>query len=322
MKSLLIIGMGFYDYEKEIYRSANEHFLNVNLVNSKPKFLDLPLISNFFNFFNFIQQKIISIHQSGILKRIKKNQYSKILVINGSELDRTFLKDIKIFSPETKVYLYLWDSVRRLNIDTHIFDHFNLIFSFDSDDCKLYRNFVYRPLFFIGKHAKRIPYQERKYDISFISVLNPKRGLFLESLVKFISNNPHLKSRIFLLGGIKDVVKSLLIYKKFYVFPYSLNARQYYEIINNSKCLIDVGHDLQSGLSMRCIEAIGSSCKILTTNQAIQNYDFYDHRFVRVLSPEVLEAHKGFLLSSDEAHYERFKNYSISSWVSDILVSR
>ena len=56
----------------------------------------------------------------------------------------------------------------------------------------------------------------------------------------------------------------------------SLSKREVIDILSRSVAVIDSPQDDQNGLTMRTIEALGACRKIITTNENITAYDFYD----------------------------------------------
>ena len=71
---------------------------------------------------------------------------------------------------------------------------------------------------------------------------------------------------------------------------------------------------------MRTIEMIGMHKKLITTNQAIKKYDFYNPDNIAVIDRNDIAIPEGFLdkpySEIEDAIYNR---YSLESWIIDVL---
>ena len=55
------------------------------------------------------------------------------------------------------------------------------------------------------------------------------------------------------------------------------------DIFMSSRAVLDVTHPRQCGLTMRTLETLGASKKLVTTNTAVRGYDFYDPTNIAVI---------------------------------------
>ena len=65
-----------------------------------------------------------------------------------------------------------------------------------------------------------------------------------------------------------------------------INYSQNLENVRNSKCVLDIVQRGQSGLTLRPIEALLNSKKLITDNVAVERYDFYDPRNIFILGKD------------------------------------
>jgi hypothetical protein len=107
--------------------------------------------------------------------------------------------------------------------------------------------------------------------------------------------------------------------KDFQFIP--LSKKEVIELVAQSKCLVDAQHPNQTGLTMRTIEALGSCRKLITTNETIKEYDFYNpnnilvvDRFTPMIEPDFFDREYENL---DE---ETYNTYSLESWVKELLL--
>ena len=92
------------------------------------------------------------------------------------------------------------------------------------------------------------------------------------------------------------------------------------EIVDESKIIIDIQHPKQTGLTMRTIEMLGMNKKIITTNEDIKNYDFFDENNIKIINRE--DNYFDFTdLKSDYVNLDDsiYSYYSLSSWIFDVL---
>ena len=132
----------------------------------------------------------------------------------------------------------------------------------------------FRPLFY----RKSYPHNEKcLYDISFIGWMHSERYQLLHLLKKqfqrhgisykfvlYTSRYSYFINR-YVKGAIKKEDSDFFVFKP-------ISYEDYIKISYASKVILDLAHPLQSGLTMRTIEAIGMKKKILTNNTDILNY--------------------------------------------------
>ena len=62
------------------------------------------------------------------------------------------------------------------------------------------------------------------------------------------------------------------------------------EDLQNSKCILEIMRENQTGPSLRYFEAVCYNKKLLTTNPEIVNFPYYDNRFMKIFSnPEDID---------------------------------
>ena len=92
------------------------------------------------------------------------------------------------------------------------------------------------------------------------------------------------------------------------------------EIEKQSKVILDVQHPKQTGLTMRTIEMVGMKKKIITTNEEIQRYDFYDKNNIQVINRNNPIIDISFFNSEYHDLPEHIlKKYDIDQWVLDVI---
>lgn len=269
-RSLLIIGIGFYDYENAIVNELKRKYKRVYYKNA---------------IYNSLLKKILLRLSNSLLKKVEAsylrkqilnlpNDIDDILIIKGESFEEQHIHLLKEKYNKANFCLYLWDSLNRIKNASLLLHEFDNIFTFDRKDAIQY-NLKFRPLFY--RECYSLCEKECKYDISFVGWMHSQRYEILHNLKKqFIERNLTYKfvlytSRFsyyvnrYIRRCIRKEDRDLFVFH-----PISYN--DYVSISLFSKVILDLAHPLQSGLTMRTIEAIGFGKKILTTNEDITNY--------------------------------------------------
>ncbi len=100
----------------------------------------------------------------------------------------------------------------------------------------------------------------------------------------------------------------------------SISSVELLKLYHKSEAVIDINRARQSGLSLRCMEALGAKRKLVTTNADIVNYDFYSPRNILVIDRKKPVIPKEFLDSPYEPISEEiYRKYSLTSWLNAIF---
>lgn len=204
-------------------------------------------------------------YNSYFIKKIGNNKFDIVLVIKGSFLSIDVIDLIKKKSPNAKLYMYQWDSVRNNENARDIAKYFDKVSTFDIEDAKEY-GWNYRPLFFLKQTERDV---EREYRISFIATMHSQR-LKIYNILRsgyqnekcffylFSKRSHYIKEKYLRKNpdfmGIKD---SKVMFK-------SLSLDQVNEILAKSHIVVDYTHPMQTGFTMRTIESVGHRCKLVT----------------------------------------------------------
>ena len=183
---------------------------------------------------------------------------------------------------------------------------------------------TFRPLFYIKTmQAQRV--DSYKYDFSFIGTIHSDRAEILYNLKKYCDEHGltyyyYLYIPGNLLYTMRKATDSYVRKLGQYIHLEPTSKKTIAEISENTRCVIDINHPKQTGLTMRTIEMLGLHQKILTTNQNVRNYDFYEPGNQLVIGRDEIKIDKGLLgkpyVSVPEDVYEE---YSIHSFVMDIF---
>jgi hypothetical protein len=324
-KRILFISPKFFKYEEEIQKKMTDLGAIVDFYDEKP-FNDAlsKIVLKIAPF--FLKQKL-SKHYKHLL--LIKNNYDFVFIIKCGYMSENILKQLKDLNKTSKFILYLWDSVVLVPGIKKKFKYFDSIFTFDRIDSKNNPMMKFRPLFFLDEYnfSKGISSSKNfLYDVCFIGTLHSDRYTIIKKLNKKLLNlklnfftNNYLPSKFVYL--LFKVTRKNFFFSRINEFSFTkLTKEQIRNILQSSKCVLDIEHPSQDGLTMRTIEMIGMRKKIVTTNQDIINYDFYDSRNIYVLSRKNPFISIDFLNSKyAPIKNEIYKSYTLYSWLSDIF---
>ncbi|MFE8102963.1 hypothetical protein RBA71_15930 [Brenneria goodwinii] len=321
---VLFIGIGFYDYEKEIVNRIKEQGGDVTALTERP----LPLctrpwggfLAKFPPIVNFLQSR----HEKKILKKVKNEKYDKVLIIKANDCSYLFLKKLRCYLPDSEFIMYQWDSLKRFPGVIDKFKFFDRILSFDRKDVEIYPIIKFRPLFYRVGSDQSVASQRNggnayKYDLLFVGLMHSSR-LAQVRLLQKQAEDQGLKMHVFLITNIPTWIKLWFKGQSQGVHLKQLFYKDVVVLNNQSKCILDLPHPDQTGLTMRVIESIGFQKKIITTGKDIVNYDFYDSEMIDIIEMDKPAINVQFLMSKIRGYPEEVKeDYSLDKWLDDVF---
>lgn len=118
----------------------------------------------------------------------------------------------------------------------------------------------------------------------------------------------------------KLFTKGLREWESKYVHTEPIPKSRIDEISSRTKCIIDINHPYQTGLTMRTIEMVGLKRKLMTTNANITEYDFYRPENQIVLDRKNLKLNIENINSDYiDIPEEVYQKYSLEYWVREIF---
>ena len=218
----------------------------------------------------------------------------------------------------------MWDSVANKGAQ-NIIKYFNRKLSFDQKDCNEY-GMIFRPLFYANNFNRTDQKLDYTYDFCFIGTVHSDRATILKSIQDYCEKNGltyyyylYVPGK-FMYHARRLLSKSFREFDPKYIHTDSITHDKVSEIENQSRCIIDINHPKQTGLTMRTIEMVGLKRKILTTNEHVLNYDFYRPEDEIVIDRNHVRINKEMLRKDYvELSTDVYNKYSIESWVEDIF---
>lgn len=325
-RHVLLLCPSFFGYEIEIKKTIEALGASVYAFDERPKndFLTKALIR--LNQRRLIAGKIKRYYED-ILQQTAEQPIDTILLVNPEAIDEEKLLLFKQQFPQAQVLIYVWDAIANKPNTKALLPLADRCFSFDKRDAEQFEVMQFLPLFYI-KAYEEIAQTDTpcEYDISFIGTIHSDRYRIVKSIQaqaeaqgKTVFSYFYCPSRL-VFWYRKYITKELHGVDGTAISYQPLKQQQVLEIISKSRSVIDVEHPKQQGLTMRAIEMLGAKRKLIATNKAIQDYDFYHVDNILVVERENPQVDLTFL----DGEYQMpssniYKQYALQSWVSRIF---
>lgn len=319
-KRILFFAPTFFGYYRRIEQNFKEKGWIVDTILE-----DFVNNSYFYRFF-WVKKKSLRLWYAKryYLKEISRlnASYDVVFVVRGEALSEELLGIIKRQNPEAMFVMYQWDSVRNNPNALMIEKMFDRVYTFDMNDAKDY-GWIYRPLFFCKAEQKG----EKKIDFAYIGTLYYQRGYLLKQIREYcVKNNYSLFDYLFCPKLMFFIHKYLMKDARYCDTSYrdiNFSSLSYHSIVEqyeSARILVDYSADDQAGLTMRTIESIGNSCKLITNNKSIINTDIYSFGNIFVYDINAFDIPKDFVEKPYEPLPEKMlQYYSLGGWVDCIL---
>lgn len=322
----MLIAPRFFGYELEIERKLISLGAVVHFFDQRP--------SN-----SFITKALIRLNKRFLSSKIdryytrliidtKKNSYDYILFINPEAVTKYSMGELKKAQPQAQFIVYMWDSLRnkRFNIED-ILPFFDERFSFDKKDCESSAwKIRYRPLFFLNEYATIRRDTEKQFELLFIGTIHSDRHKVLMALKDFCEAHklPYFYYMFFpskFLYYLSCLIHTTVRKAKKDSFEFQpLKKNEILELIEKSNVVIDIEHPNQSGLTIRTIEVLGAGRKLITTNEDIVNYDFFNPQNILLIDRKNVTIDISFFETPvSEIPQHIYQKYSIDGWISEIF---
>ena len=323
-KKILFFSPAFFGYEDKIKNKMLELGAEVDSydVRSVVSAFERAVLKMNQNIFKRRTEK----YYAKILSGIKTKKYDYVFFIKCDMPTERILKIYRKCFKNAKFCLHMWDSIENIPGIENKFKYFDFISSFDRLDCETYPELHFRPLYFCDEYRREEKRtEEYDYDLCFIGTIHSDRWKILKELKRQSEEKnlrifyyPYLQSKFiyYFYRFIKPEFWDSTI-DEFYFEK--LSGDMISKKVDKSKIVIDIQHPRQNGLTIRTIEMIGMNKKMITTNQDIRNYDFYNPENICILNrrkPALNMNFKSDYMTLDKALYNK---YSLESWIYEVL---
>ncbi len=323
-EKILLIAPLFFGYYLDIIEQAEKDGYEVTYI------CDAPSDSNLSKAVGRINKRLIKssaekYFNNKVLPVVKDGSFQKVLIVGGMTFSFTaeMIKEIKHCLPNAVFILYQWDSEKNLPYSTKIHPYMDKLFSFDRYDCRRVDNYRFLPLFYTEIYQEIGKKQQNKYvyDCSYIGTAHPQKYMYINKMSQELKNvlpnqfiYHYMPSRLkFIYHKLKDKEYKKAKYTEFEAEK--LSTEQIIDIFRNSECILDAPQAGQTGLTIRTIECLGAKRKLITTNQDIRNYDFYNENNIYIFDGNFDFSSPFFNNDYQDIPKEIYQKYALSNWL-------
>lgn len=241
----------------------------------------------------------------------KKEIYDyDMIIVNAANLNWQILSYIKKKNPRTRLIVWYWDIVNEENQLDEKYKSICEIWSFDAKDCERYGMFhntqfcyfddlgrkdILFDVMFVGRDKGRMQQLEEICD------LLRKKGL---TVYTYVQRDKREKGH-----SEKKISKPM----------------EYKEILNlvaQSRCIIDIPKAGQTGITMRVLEALFYSKKLITTDKDIFKAEFYNAANIFIWdNPSEEELQHFFSIPYEPVSNEILNKYTFAAWIRNFELS-
>lgn len=236
----------------------------------------------------------------------EENSFDQTLIIRPDKLERKAL----VFLRKNSVVMncFLFDGIENFKNQKKTLSFFDTVYSYDKKDVEKYKfqfltNYIYDDTIQNNEIVNKV-FNISSYD---------RRFPFLEKVADYLAENSI---------SFRFVIKKdkAFDHKNIEIITEYLPISDVKKIIAGSLVLVDVQKENQYGLSFRIFEALGYKRKLITNNQDIVTYDFYNENNVFVISDKNYEIPLGFFETEYlEIAPEILDRYKLKNWISQVF---
>ena len=316
---VLFVGPVTYDYHRAITRAFGLHGAEVDFFGEHTLSLLYRLLDNAAP--RFLAKKKEGFRRA-ILGRAKQVRYQFILVIRGDMLDGNTLAALRALQPGAHFVMYQWDAVASFDY-LSLSKEFDRVWSFDRRDCEKF-GFEYLPLFYDDDYrALGASATAPDLDLVFVGALHSDRLRVARSLTEQAATLG-LTSFVYLYIPFWTYVKRAakaraLSHDPRFIRFRPLPKQRNLEYLARARVVVDVNNPLQSGLTMRTMEALGAGKKLITTNASIAEDEFYSPQQISIVERQAPKLDWTFVAAPTVT--ADVGRYHLTRWVEEVVTA-
>ena len=316
---ICVISFDFWGYDAHIVETLKEKGIEANHIKigavSYENFGER--LTNFFSKVFLGKNLKYQKRQKFVIEQLDKlGHQDQILVLNADTFDHSTLEYMKKCA--NRFITFLYDNLDRCPVQDklHFFDK---IYSFDDKDIEKHgferlTNYNYLP--FLSQEK-----QNPSEDALYITSYDKKRIKQLDILSQKF-DELGLKFDLYVIGKkswknqlMKPFSKNKIVFTR-----KRINHENLPEFYKRTKVILDLMRENQYGLSFRVFEAMALEKKIITDNEKIKNYDFYNPNNILVLNKDFSNITKEFFETPYQSLPEEiYKKYTLEKWVERVF---
>lgn len=263
MRALLIMQKSFYSFTEIIADELNRKGYDVTIANDEYPSNNFGKIIGKLRFHLLLSFWTYRVFDKRILVGRK---FDLVFIIKGRGMSPRLVTRLR--KDGTRVVAFNWDSFSYNPSPIVWYKYVSKYCTFDYADSEKYK-ISQVDLFSALPSVENS--KKRKYSISVIQRSHSGRIKFINNILGIIGTTNcyiHIyESNVF--SFILNALSNPVLYFKYkkYIHFKSLKYRDYAEIMRESDFTVDYATPKQTGITMRCFEALASGTKIITNNQ-------------------------------------------------------
>jgi hypothetical protein len=301
-RRILLIMPSFFNYQKQLSDAFKEDGWDVRCYDDRPKesFFAKAVIR--------INRSFLSSSTTAFVKRIinenKTFDPAIVFVINGqSFLEKHILLMREQFC-KAEFVLFLWDAMANFPYSAKMLHLFDRRYSIDRGDVANDKRLSFLPLFYFPSSVSTQNGQVKNKQVAFVGTAHPGK---MSNILTFLetAKKSGLPTNFYLYLQSKVVwIYYHFVYKDFRRtsskdFQYKkITTKETFDIYDGSEYVFDAPREHQVGLTMRTFECLGMRKKLITTNQDIKHYDFFNPENIYIFDGKNLDFSNIFFTSS------------------------
>lgn len=271
------------------------------------------------------KQKLIVAHQKSVLAQ--RIESFSVTPADYALFIRPDLWDYEIVEMVTRFakfnVCYQWDGMQRYPAIDKYIPLFNKFLVFDPKDMQRQEFHPALTTNFYFDHIERVhsipPANAKERSLFYIGTYEPERMPAVMQLLTFLSQH-HIKHQFILLFNNRNDADP---YKDGAGFEILFKNMPYDDMIDHVQkhdVIIDFQNRVHKGLSFRVFESLYFQKKLITDNEEIAKYEFYDPANIFIMNstnlPDLIPFMQGNYKKIDPLIVEK---YSFSSWIKRTL---
>jgi len=184
-------------------------------------------------------------------------------------------------NPNCRVYLFFWNIITKERKNHLLFTDKASIYSTDKGCCQTY-GFQYNHIFYPKEFYQ--PYSPQHQNKIFFIGHDKGRAAYIQKLYSFFQNCG-LTCDIHILSDSKNKIYRAALSD--ILTDKNLSYFEYCKSMKHCGILLDINQKGQTALTMRVLESIYFSKKLITNNKDIVNYDFYNENNIFFLPDKI-----------------------------------
>lgn len=327
MKRVLLICPRFFDYYKAICAELEQMGYEVDWFDDMPN--KYPFVRALGRINTNWIQPFARVYFDRMMAQVGEKRYDVVILMRGMCFcyDEEMMRQLKANQGSAQFVLYQWDSLRNMQDTPWIWSLFDRCYSFEPGDVKREPKLSLLPLFYtrdyqnVGQQAA-----QPEWDYFYYGTAHPKKLTYINRMAKLLQEKG-LRVNVghFLPSKLKYYYHKLHDRRAYRGYRFSdftttkLSMAEMAQAVANAKCVLDSPQGGQYGLTMRSIECLGAKRKLITANEDIRNYDFYNENNIYVFGGTLDFDHPFFHTDYEAVEEEVYQRYSLRSWLEVML---